>query len=119
MENKIYIYLFLLHNIAQYCTIYCLVNSYGLSENSTQLLSCYLSGRKQQIQIGSTVSDWANINKGVPQGSILGPLLFNTFINDMFYFINKGTLYNYADDKTLSFHPPDLNEIISVIEKES
>ena len=78
-----------------------------------------MSGRKQQIKLGNTVSTWANINKGVPQGSILGPLLFNVFINDIFYFISKGTLYNYADDNTLSFHSPDYDEIISVIEEES
>jgi hypothetical protein len=66
------------------------------------LLLSYIVNRKQQIKIGNIVSTWANIQKGVPQGSILGPLLFNVFINDIFYFIKHCDLYNYADDNTLS-----------------
>ena len=89
------------------------LSAYGLFGDSVLLLKSYLSDRMQHIKIGSVVSSLANINKGVPRGSILGRLLFYVFINDIFYFIKTCTLYNYADDNTLSFHSPDFNELIN------
>jgi hypothetical protein len=50
--------------------------------------------------------------KGYPKGQSGDPLLFNVFINDIFYFVKKGTLYNYADDNTLSYGHPDFNVLI-------
>ena len=79
------------------------LSAYGLSDEAVLLLKRYLSDRKQRIKLNNIVSSWSEIKKGVPQGSILGPLLFNVFINDIFYFIEHGTLYNYADDNTISF----------------
>ena len=65
--------------------------------------------------VNSVLSNWADIHKGVPQGSILGPLLFNVFINDIFLFITDSSLYNYADDNTLPFGSPDFDLLISSI----
>jgi hypothetical protein len=48
----------------------------------------------------------------------MGPLLFKIFINDIFYFIEHGKLYNYADDNTLSYADQDYNTLINVLEKE-
>ena len=74
------------------------LSAYGMSTDSVSLLESYISNRKQQIKISSILSSWADIQKGVSQGSILKALLFNVFINDIFfYFVKKGTLYNLAE----------------------
>ena len=66
------------------------------------LIWSYLSGRRQRVRIGCSTSDWLPLTKGVPQSSVLAPVLFNLFINDLYAAITKSTLYNYADDNTIS-----------------
>lgn len=95
------------------------LKAYGLTANAVGLLESYLSDRKQQVRIGSHTSSWENIMKGVPQGSILGPLLFNIFLNDIFYFVTQANLYNYADDNTLSFIHKNLEILKRVLEEQS
>ena len=65
------------------------IEAYGISKESLQLISDYLSYRKQTTKIVSVYSDWANAIRGNPQGSILGPLLFNIFNNDIFLVVEK------------------------------
>ena len=76
------------------------LNAYGLSLPALKLITDYLQNRKQRTKIGSTYSDWENITSGVPQGSILGPLLFNIFLCDLFLEDENNYFANYADDTT-------------------
>ena len=71
----------------------------------------YLTNRKQRLRLNKTFSEWDRISTGVPQGSILGPLLFNIFLNDLFLFISKSSLSNYADDSTLYTFRDNLKKI--------
>ena len=62
---------------------------------------------------------WPEINKELLYCIVLYCIvLFNVFINDTFYFIKTCTLYNYADDNTLSFHSPDFNDLIKFLQQE-
>ena len=73
------------------------------------MIHSYLPGRKQRVKLGVIRSEWLYIKRGVPQGSIVGPTLFNVFINDLLLALQDScTVYNYADDNTLSFchHDP-------------
>ena len=60
----------------------------------------YLSERSQRVKIDSAFSSWSNLDKGVPQGSVLGPLLFNIYINDLFWVNEMTEVCNFADDTT-------------------
>ena len=91
----------------------------GLSDSACSLLQSYLSDWKQMVKLGHFKSTLLKIIKGVPQGSILGPLLFNILLNDIFYFVKKSNLSNYADDNTLSYSHPDLLETKNVLTSES
>ena len=95
------------------------LKAYGLSNHACQLMNSYLSDRKQRVKLGNIVSQWKNIIKGVPQGSILGPLVFNIFINDIFFFLDKVKMYNYADDNTESYAHRKAEVMKSTLESET
>ena len=76
------------------------LNAYGFSLPALRLVQSYLSNRKQRTKINSEFSPWEEILFGVPQGSILGPLLFNIFLCDLFFIMNDVEFASYADDNT-------------------
>ena len=73
--------------------------AFGLDDTALQLIFSYL---KQYVCINNTYSNFENIITGVPQGSIVGPLLFGFSINELFFFIEFSSTHNFADDNTLS-----------------
>ena len=87
------------------------LEAYGFSMASLKLMQSYLCNRFQKISVNASFSDWKEIETGVPQGSILGPLLFNIFLSDISYFINNGNLCNYADDITFYSIEKNLNMV--------
>ena len=75
---------------------------YGVKNSANDLLRSYLSNRKQYVQIDDISSSVVSINTGMPQGSIVGRLLFNIFINDIIMSRDKFNFILYADGTTLN-----------------
>ena len=86
--------------------------AYDLSKSSLSLLLNYLTLRKQRVKIGLSYSLRNEIKRGILQGSILGPLFFNIFINDIFVFIEKSKICNFADENTIYDCGEDLSNIL-------
>ena len=95
------------------------LNAYGADENALVLIYSYLKRRKQSVRINNTYSSFQTILSGVPQGSVLGPILFNVYLNDLFLFIKQATLYNYADDNTLACFSKTLPDLVRALEAEA
>ncbi len=93
------------------------LNAYGLNENSLQFIYNYLTERKQRTKINNSLSTWENIKSGVPQGSILGPLLFNIYMNDIFWFTPDINIANYADDTTPYSTENNIKQLIKILEQ--
>ena len=88
------------------------LNAYGLSLPALKLIKDYLQNRKQRTKIGYSYSDWEDITSGVPQGSILGPLLFNISLCDLFLEDENNYFANYADDTTPYYFGSTTTEVL-------
>ena len=66
-------------------------------------MKSFLFGRRHRVEISDSFSDWSMVLGGVPQGSVLGPLLFNIFVNNLHFGATKTYVNVYADDNQLHF----------------
>ena len=87
------------------------LKAYGFQDNVIELLESYLSNRKNRVKLGSNISSNRLVNRGCPQGSALGPLLWNIFQNDLSYHVRGISMY--ADDHQFYHIGQDLPTTIS------
>ena len=86
------------------------------SEESLQLIKSYLTNCWQRTKVNAKFSSWTELLLGVSQGSVLGLLLFNIYINDLFYVTELKNVCNYADDATFHACNSDLCSLIKRLE---
>ena len=95
------------------------LEAYGFHIDALKLIHDYLSNRKQRVKVNDAYSSWKDIFYGVPQGSILGPLLFNIHLCDLFYFLEDLDIASYADDTTIYTVSEKKESVIRALETSS
>ena len=93
------------------------LHAYGFSEQALLILSSYLSNRKQRVKINNTFSSWTDLIQGVPQGSVLGPLLFNIYLNDLIFSLKNINVCNFADNTTPYVCDKSIETVLKLLEE--
>ena len=94
------------------------LHAYGFSFETLTFLNSYLRNRKQCVKINNICSDFLKILSGVPQVSILGPILFNIFLNDLFLCLQETDLQNFADDNPITAVCDQLADLEKILKTE-
>ena len=95
------------------------LHAYGFDIKTLKLLHSYLAKRWQRTKVNSSFSTWSELSQGVPQGSVLGPILFNIYLNDLFYLTEMTQVCNFDDDTTFYVCDKDWNILINRLEHDT
>ena len=95
------------------------LNAYGFTNKSLRFINSYLTNRWQRTKVNTSFNSWSELLFGVPQGSVLGALIFNIYLNDLFYLTECTNVCYYTDDTIFHACDLDLKDLITRLEQDS
>ena len=93
------------------------LHAYGFSKEALALIASYLSDRWQHVKINDTFTTWSSSEQDVPQGSVLGPVLLNIYLNDLFFALFLVNVCNFADNTTPFVCDLNIEVVLSPLEE--